>query len=196
MALKNLCVFCGSNAGLRPVYRRCATDLGTALARRGMGLIYGGGNVGLMGAVADAALAAGGTVVGIIPQALVDKELAHAGLSDLRVVGSMHARKAEMAARADAFVALPGGYGTFEEFIEVLTWAQLGIHSKPCGLLNVEGYFDPLLAMFDHALAEGFLRPEHHRLVLVHTEVEELLDALASYHPDRPASKWLDRSET
>lgn len=196
MAIQNVCVFCGSNAGLRPIYRQCATGLGTTLARRGIGLIYGGGNIGLMGAVADAALAAGGTVVGIIPQALVDKELAHAGLSELRVVGSMHARKAEMAARADGFLALPGGYGTFEEFIEALTWAQLGIHSKPCGLLNVEGYYDPLLAMFDHALEEGFLRPEHHRLVFAHTEVEALLDALLSYHPSKPASKWIDRSET
>lgn len=169
--------------------------MGEALALRGISLVYGGGNVGLMGIVADAALAAGGEVIGVIPKALVDKEIAHRGLTDLRVVGSMHERKALMAELSDAFVALPGGYGTFEEFCEVLTWAQLGIHQKPCGLLNIEGYYDRLIAFFDHAVGEAFLRPQHRSLVLKEQEPMLLLDILAGYQP-LLIDKWIGRNET
>ncbi|HEY9743191.1 MAG TPA: TIGR00730 family Rossman fold protein [Coleofasciculaceae cyanobacterium] len=193
--MKSVCIFCGSNKGLRPAYAEAAQQMGEALALRGIGLVYGGGNVGLMGIVADAALAAGGEVIGVIPKALVAKELAHTGLTDLRVVGSMHERKALMAELSDAFVALPGGYGTFEEFCEVLTWAQLGLHRKPCGLLNVEGYYDHLIALFDHALGEEFLRPQHHSLVLEEQEPMRLLDKLAGYQPVL-VDKWIDRGET
>lgn len=179
---------------MRPVYQEAAREVGQTLAGRGIRLVYGGGNVGLMADVADAVLAAGGAVTGVIPGALVARELAHRGLTELRVVGSMHERKAEMAAAADAFIALPGGYGTFEEFCEVLTWAQLGMHRKPCGVLNVAGYYDPLIALFDGAVAEGFVRPAHRELVLVRSEVEPLLEALAGYEPPEVA-KWLDPSE-
>lgn len=193
--LRNICVFCGSSHGARRVYTEAAHALGAALARRDVGLVYGGGNVGLMGEIADAALAAGGRVYGVIPDALVARELAHADLTELVVVRSMHERKARMAEMADAFIALPGGFGTFEEFCEVLTWSQLGIHRKPCGLLNVDGYYDPLLALFDRSVSEGFVRPEHRALVLVRPEIGALLDALADYEP--PAvEKWLDRSES
>jgi uncharacterized protein (TIGR00730 family) len=194
MTAKRICVFCGSSRGSRPSYVEVAQRLGTALARRGTGLVYGGGRVGLMGALADAALAEGGEVIGIIPEALLAWEVAHAGLTDLQVVASMHERKARMADLADAFVALPGGYGTLEEFCEVLTWSQLGLHAKPCGLVNVEGYYDPLLALLDHAVAERFVRPEHRALVLEAAEPELLLDLLAGYEP--PAlTKWIDREE-
>jgi len=168
--------------------------MGEALARRGLGLVYGGGRVGLMGVVADAALAAGGEVIGVIPRALSGPELAHAGLSDLRVVGSMHERKALMAELSDAFIALPGGYGTFEEFCEVLTWTQLGLHRKPCGILNVEGYYDPLLALFDHAAAEQFVKPIHRRLVVSESQPEALVNRLLEY--DVPmVAKWIDREQ-
>jgi uncharacterized protein (TIGR00730 family) len=155
--------------------------MGTELARREIGLVYGGGRVGLMGVLADAALAAGGEVIGIIPEALLAWEVAHANLTDLQVVASMHERKARMADLSDAFVALPGGFGTLEEFCEVLTWSQLGLHRKPCGLVNVDGYYDPLLALLDHAVAERFVRPEHRALVLQATEPEPLLELLAGY---------------
>lgn len=194
-ALKRVCVFCGSSAGRRAEYREAAVALGEALAARGMGLVYGGGRVGLMGTVADAVLSCGGEVVGVIPDALATKELAHDGLTELRVVDSMHTRKATMAELADAFVALPGGYGTFEELCEVLTWAQLGIHRKAFGLLNVGGYYDPLLELFDHAVAERFLRPQHRSLVLEGTDPGDLLDRLASFRvPD--LKKWLMPQET
>ncbi|MBI2555583.1 MAG: TIGR00730 family Rossman fold protein [Candidatus Rokubacteria bacterium] len=192
--MKRVCVFCGSSAGSRTVYREAAVRMGMVLARRGIGMVFGGGSVGLMGAVADAALAAGGEVLGVIPRALVEKELAHRGVADLRVVASMHERKALMAELADAFVALPGGYGTLEEFCEVVTWAQLGIHRKPCGLLNVTGFFDSLLALFDHAVAEGFLRLQHRALIVVEKDPERLLDALAAWEP--PAiEKWVRQEE-
>ena len=164
--MKRVCVFCGSSQGLRPAYKEAAQAMGEALALRKVGLVYGGGNVGLMGIVADAALAAGGEVIGVIPKALVAKEIAHTSLTDLRVVGSMHERKALMAELSDAFVMLPGGFGTFEEFCEVLTWAQLGLHQKACGLLNIEVYYNHLIALFDHAVAEQFVRPQHRSLVL------------------------------
>jgi uncharacterized protein (TIGR00730 family) len=169
--------------------------MGEAIVRRGLGLVYGGGCVGLMGTVADAALAAGGEVIGVIPEALVAKEVAHAGLTELRVVGSMHERKALMAELSDGFMALPGGFGTLEEFFEVLTWAQLGLHPKPCGLLNVEGYYDPLLALLDHAITEQFLRPAHRALVIEEREPERLLDRLAAYRPER-AEKWIEPDQT
>jgi uncharacterized protein (TIGR00730 family) len=176
--LKHVCVFCGSNPGLRADYRIAAQSLAVALARQGLGLIYGGGNVGLMGHVADAMLQAGGQVIGIIPRALRDKEVAHHGVTELRVVESMHQRKAMMNELSDAFIALPGGFGTLDEFFEILTWSQLGIHAKPCGLLNVAGYYDGLLAMLDHAVIEGFLWPAHRRLVIAEHDADVLLQQL------------------
>ncbi|HVT49024.1 MAG TPA: TIGR00730 family Rossman fold protein [Vicinamibacterales bacterium] len=190
--MQSVCVFCGSNFGDKPIYRELAAQLGRTLADRGLTLVYGGGNVGLMGVVADAALGAGGRVVGVIPQALVDWDVAHNGLTDLVVVQSMHERKARMADASDAFIALPGGYGTFEELCEVLTWSQLGLHSKPCGVLNIEGYYDPLLALFERAVQDRFLGAEHRDLVLAETDVNALLDRVASYQPVR-VMKRLDR---
>lgn len=166
--------------------------MGTRLAQRGIELVYGGGRVGLMGTVADAALAAGGRVIGVIPQALFDKEIGHTGLTDLRVVPSMHERKALMADLSDGFIALPGGFGTFEEFFEVLTWAQLGFHRKACALLNSAGYYDSLLAFFDHVTAEGFVRAAHRQLLVVDTEVDSLLDRLLAYQPPQ-VDKWLEQ---
>ncbi len=193
--MQRLCVFCGSNAGKHPLYRGEAEHLGRLLAERGIELVYGGGNIGLMGAVADACLGAGGSVVGIIPAALMGKEVAgrpvdHRALTRLEVVDSMHTRKARMAELADGFIALPGGFGTFEEFCEVLTWGQLGFHVKPMGLLNVNGFYDLLLAMFDRAVADGFLRPQNRAMVLADTDQERLLATMAAYRPE-PVSKWL-----
>lgn len=184
--VERICVFCGANTGTAPVYGDTARALAETLVRRGLGVVYGGGAVGLMGILADAALAAGGEVVGVIPQHLVDQEVGHRGLADLRVVGSMHERKALMAELADGFVALPGGWGTLEELIEVLTWAQLGLHGKPVGLLNAAGYFDPLLAFRDDAVAAGFVRPEHRDLLLVEDNADALLDRFAAYAPPAP----------
>ena len=193
--MRRVCVFCGSSQGARACYADAARALGTVLARRQIGLVYGGGRVGLMGVLADTVLAAGGEVVGVIPEAMVPKELAHEGLTVLHIVGSMHERKACMAELADAFVALPGGYGTFEEFCEIVTWAQLGLHRKPCGLLNVDGYYDRLLALFDHAVAEQFVRPAHRSLVLEERDPERLLLRLAAYRA--PAlEQWIGREET
>lgn len=193
--MKTICVFCGSNAGHDPRYRAEAENLGRLFAARGIELVYGGGNVGLMGAIADACLEGGGTVIGVIPQALVGKEVAgrhvdHRALTRLEVVDSMHTRKARMAELADGFIALPGGFGTFEEFCEVLTWGQLGFHMKPMGLLNVGGFYDPLLAMFDRAVEAGFLRPQNRAMALADTDLERLLEAMAAYRPE-PVSKWL-----
>ena len=193
--MKRICVFCGSNAGHDPRYRAEADRLGRLLAERGIELVYGGGNVGLMGVIADACLGAGGTVIGVIPEALIGKEVAgrivdHRGLTRLEVVDSMHSRKARMAELADGFIALPGGFGTFEEFCEVLTWGQLGFHVKPMGLLNVNGFYDPLLALFERAVAEGFLREENRAMALAADDIESLLAALAAYRPE-PVSKWL-----
>jgi uncharacterized protein (TIGR00730 family) len=178
--VNNVCVFCGSQGGKPAVYADAARKLGTLLAGRGLGLVYGAGHVGLMGILADAALAKGGRVVGVIPQDLVDRELAHTGLTELIVVDTMHQRKALMAERSDAFIALPGGYGTLDETFEILTWAQLGYHNKPVGLLNVAGYFDGLLAWLDHAGHEGFLRSKHRDLLTVDVDAERLLDRLGS----------------
>ncbi|MBW4693514.1 MAG: TIGR00730 family Rossman fold protein [Lyngbya sp. HA4199-MV5] len=193
--MKYICVFCGSNLGTRPAYKLAAQALGQALVKRGLGLVYGGGNVGLMGTIADAVLAAGGKAIGVIPQALVEKELAHKGLTQLHIVSSMHERKAMMADLSDGFIALPGGFGTFEEFFEVLTWAQLGFHQKPCGLLNIEGYYDRLIALADHATAEQFVRPAHRSLILEAQDPDRLLDTFAAYEPIT-VQKWIDRKET
>ena len=193
--MKRLCVFAGSSAGTRNEYRDAARGLGRALADRGIGLVYGGARVGLMGIVADTVLAAGGEAIGVIPATLVAREIAHEGLTELRIVSSMHERKALMADLSDAFVAVPGGWGTLEEFFEVLTWAQLGLHRKPCGLLNVQGYFDGLLSFLDHSVAEGFLRREYRSMIAVSASPAALLDGLASYKP--PAvEKWIDRAQT
>jgi uncharacterized protein (TIGR00730 family) len=192
-AMRRLCVYCGSNVGGNPVYRETARRAGQLLAESGIGLVYGGGNVGLMGALADAALAAGGEVIGIIPGGLLSREVGHTGLTELHVVGTMHERKALMADLADAFLALPGGMGTLDELVEILTWAQLGIHAKPCGLLNVAGYFDPLIALLDHMVAERFLHPEHRALALVDDDLDRLLSRFADYHPP-PVKNWLDRA--
>jgi len=196
--MKSLCVFCGSNAGHDPRYRAEAERLGKLLAARNIELIYGGGNIGLMGAVADACLTAGGSVVGVIPEALMGKEVdgrnvEHRALTRLEVVDSMHTRKARMAELSDGFIALPGGFGTFEEFCEILTWGQLGFHVKPMGLLNVNGFYDPLLKLFDHAVDEGFLRAQNRAMALAETDIEKLLDAMAAYRPEA-VSKWLKGS--
>jgi uncharacterized protein (TIGR00730 family) len=188
--MRRLCVFCGSSAGLNPVYADSARGLGELLVARGLGLVYGAGHVGLMGILADAVLRAGGEVIGVIPQALVAKELAHLGLTRLEVVDTMHQRKARMADLSDAFVALPGGYGTLDELFEILTWAQLGIHKKPIGLLNVGGFFDPLLAWIRHAAAEGFIRQQHVALLNVSTDAEGLLDLLLRHELPASVPKW------
>jgi uncharacterized protein (TIGR00730 family) len=193
--MKSVCVFCGSSSGARSAYRETAILLGQELAQRRLRLVYGGGNIGLMGIVADAMLAAGGVAIGVIPQALVDKEVAHWGLTELHIVESMHQRKAQMADLADAFIALPGGFGTLEEFCEMLTWAQLGLHAKPCGLLNVEGFYDPLLALFDRAVADRFLRPEQRVTVLASQVPGDLLQRLAECRPIQ-LDKWIDRSQS
>ena len=190
--MKRICVFCGSSPGSRPEYRAAAEELGAELVRRNIGLVYGGGNVGLMGVLADAVLKAGGEAVGVIPENLIGREVGHSGLTKLHVVRSMHERKALMADLSDAFIALPGGFGTLEEFCEIVTWSQLGLHAKPCGILNVLGYYSPLLAMFDHAVHERFLKPENRALVLARDSVAELLPALEEWHPVR-VEKWLDR---
>lgn len=193
--MQSICVFCGSSPGTRSLYQTSAEQLGQALVERGIRLVYGGGNVGLMGIIADAVLAAGGEAIGVIPEFLVAKELAHQGLTQLHIVDSMHTRKAMMAELADGFIALPGGYGTFEEFCEVLTWAQLGSHQKPCGLLNVNGYYDKLLAMFDHAVEEQFVRPRHRELVLEAQEPDALLDQFAAFKPIT-LHKWVGKGGT
>jgi uncharacterized protein (TIGR00730 family) len=176
--MKQLCVFCGSRAGGRAVYAEQAKHLAAEMTRRGFGLVFGAGHIGLMGVLADTVLGHGGAAVGVIPQALVDKELAHRRLTRLHVVDTMHQRKALMAELADGFVALPGGYGTLDELFEILTWSQLGFHRKPIGLLNVAGFFDPLLAWVDRAVAEDFIKPTHRDLLLTETAVEPLLDRL------------------
>ena len=193
-AISRLCVFCGSNFGARPVYAQAARALAAALAERGIALVFGGSSVGLMGALADAMLAAGGDAIGIIPQRLVDKEVAHRGLTEQHVVGSMHERKAMMADLSDGFVALPGGIGTLEELFEVWTWGQLGYHRKPFGLLDAGGYYDALGAFLDQSVAEGFLRPEHRGMLLVETSPHALLDRFAAYEPP-VVTKWIRAGE-
>ncbi len=192
--MKQVCIFCGSYKGTQPMYMTAAHAMGMGLAQRGLGLVYGGGRVGLMGAVADGTIAGGGKVTGVIPQSLVDRELAHVGLSELHVVASMHQRKALMAEIADAFVAMPGGFGTLDELFEIITWAQLGFHNKPIALLNIGGYFDPLLTFIDHMATEGFIKPNDQKALLVKNEVDTLLDALLTYQPPQ-LEKWIKKSE-
>jgi uncharacterized protein (TIGR00730 family) len=187
-------VFCGSSTGDNPRYAGAAEQLGREMVRRGIGLVFGGGGVGLMGVIADAVLEAGGHAIGVIPHALVARELAHRALPDLRVVNSMHDRKATMATLADAFVALPGGFGTFEEFCEVITWTQLGVHRKSCGLLNVYGFYDPLIEQFDRAVAEGFIKRGNRHIVVAHADPAALLDALAVL-PAPAEAAWISGPE-
>lgn len=192
--MQSICVFCGSNFGAREAYSEAARELGRTIAARGQQLVYGGSKVGLMGVLADAALAAGGAVVGVIPGALVEREVAHTGLTELREVKSMHERKATMADLSDAFIALPGGAGTLEELFEVWTWGQLGHHEKPVGLLNVDGFFDPLLAFLDHQAGERFMRREHRDMLVVEQGSAEILERFATYRA--PAvTKWIKRGE-
>ena len=188
--MKNICVFAGSNSGNRPEYLEAARGLGRTLAGRKMGVVYGGARIGLMGALADAALDAGTQVIGVMPESLMKKEVGHRGLTELHVVKSMHERKASMASRSDGFVALPGGWGTLEELFEVLTWGQLGLHRKPCGLLNAEGYFDGLLAFLEHTIDQGFVRREQGAFVLVEASPAALLDRMASWQPPT-VDKWI-----
>lgn len=192
--MRRLCVFSGSSSGLSSDYRTAAEDLGRLIARQGIGLVYGGAAVGLMGAVADAALAAGGEVIGVIPEALVQREVAHKGLEDLRVVGSMHERKQLMADLSDGFIALPGGIGTFEELFEVWTWTQLGTHAKPCAILNVRGFYDHLLAFLDHVVDEAFLKQVHRDMIVVADKPDVLLAALKS-HQLPTETKWISNEE-
>jgi uncharacterized protein (TIGR00730 family) len=193
--MKRICVFAGSSRGAREEYALAAQQLARELVAQGYEVVYGGGKVGMMGVLADAALGAGGKVIGVIPKALLAKEIAHAGLTELRVVGSMHERKAMMADLSVGFIALPGGLGTMEEFFEVLTWSQLGLHTKPCGLLNVSGYFDPLLAFLDSTVSERFVKSEHRALVITSTSPTELLERLAAYRSPQ-VEKWIDRSSS
>lgn len=191
---KAIAVFCGSSTGADPAYAAAARVLGTALAAQGLELVYGGGNVGLMGVIADAALAGGGKVTGVIPEALMAREIGHTGLTDLRVVGSMHDRKAMMASLADAFIAMPGGFGTFEEFFEVVTWTQLGLHAKPAGLLNVDGFYAPLIDFLDRATAAGFIKPPHRAMVLDDADPGRLLARLLVAEPPS-VIKWITPRE-
>ncbi|HEY6333982.1 MAG TPA: TIGR00730 family Rossman fold protein [Blastocatellia bacterium] len=192
--MKRICVFCGSSVGAKKSYSLQAAAVGRLIAENGFGLVYGGGKVGLMGVVADAALQAGAEVIGVIPQGLFAAEIAHSGLSKLRVVGSMQERKALMSDLSDAFIALPGGLGTFEEFCEIATWAQLGVHQKACAILNVGGYYDRLLGALDYAVDEGFLRPEYRGLIISDDDPARLIDRVLHYQPSsRP--KWITRSE-
>lgn len=193
-ALSSVCVYCASSPGVDPGYAGATASLGQLLARREIRLVYGGGHVGLMGVLADAALAEGGEVHGVITRALENKEIAHRGLTTLEVVETMHERKAAMADMADAFIMLPGGFGTLEEFLEVVTWTQLGVHTKPCGVLNVSGFFDPLVALFELATQQRFVRAEHQDMVIVESDPVTMLDQLGSWTPVT-VDKWLDRSQ-
>jgi uncharacterized protein (TIGR00730 family) len=190
--MRRVCVYAGSNFGTDPKYADGARALAATLAERGIGVVYGGGNVGLMGVLADTAMAAGGEVIGVMPRALIEREIGHRGITELRMVESMHERKALMADLSDAFVAVPGGIGTLEELIEVLTWTQLGFHRKACGVLNVNSYYDALAAFLDHAVTEGFLSSEHRGVLTVASDPAELLDRLAAFEPPT-VGKWLER---
>jgi hypothetical protein len=192
--MSRVCVFCGSSLGARGEYGDAAKRIGQTLLERGIGLVYGGASVGVMGQVADTVLAGGGTVIGVIPRALATKEVAHGGLADLRVVDSMHERKAQMADLADGFLALPGGFGTLEEFFEVVTWAQLGIHHKPCGLLNVAGYFDRLIEFIEHSVAERFVRSDHRRMVLMERDAAALIERMEAYEAPT-VRKWIQEEQ-
>ena len=193
--MKRICVYCGSSPGKRPDYIEAARALAQELVNRGIHLVYGGASVGLMGEVANAVLAGGGEVTGVIPKALDAKEISHPGLTELFVVESMHERKSGMAQMSDGFIALPGGLGTLEEIFEVLTWAQLGMHEKPCAMLNVNGYYDGLEKFIDHSVEEGFVRPEHRHLLLIEEDPASLLDSMQTYQPPG-LEKWIGRSQT
>lgn len=189
--MQRICVYAGSNPGVRLEYKQAAQELGRELVARGLGLVYGGGQVGLMGAIADAVLAEGGEVIGVMPKALFPTEVAHKGIT-LHEVNSMHERKAMMSDLVDGFIALPGGFGTYDELFESITWAQLHIHQKPVGVLNVSGYFDPLLALITHTIQEGFVRPHYADLVINKERASELLDSFAAYAPRQERSKWTE----
>jgi uncharacterized protein (TIGR00730 family) len=193
--MKRICVFCGSNNGADPIYLEAAQMVGEFLAKKNVELVYGGGRVGLMGKLADTVLTNGGRAIGAIPESLAIKEVAHQGLTELHVVNSMHERKALMAELADGFIALPGGFGTFEEFCEIVTWAQLGIHQKPCALLNVGGFYDHLIALFDHSTGQNFIRDQHRRLVIVESEIGKLYALMKKYRPP-VLKKWIDKGST
>ena len=193
--MDRVCVYAGSNVGTRSEYRDTAERLAVAIVGRGLGVVYGGANVGLMKVVADTALAHGGEVIGVMPDALIAREIGHPDLAELRVVASMHERKALMADLSDGFVALPGGFGTIEELVEIATWAQLGLHTKPLGLLDAAGFYEPLIAFFDHAVTAGFLRPQHRDTLLVSDDPDALLDAFAAWEPIT-VHKWIDRDQT
>jgi uncharacterized protein (TIGR00730 family) len=191
--MKRVCVFCGSSTGARSSYEAAAKRLGELLAKRGIGLVFGGGRIGLMGAVADAVLAKGGEAIGVIPDSLMQREIGHPGVTTLHVVETMHERKALMADLSDAFIAMPGGYGTLEEICEIITWSQLGIQAKPCGFLNVDHYWDGFLQFLDHAVQERFLRSENRDLIQVASAPEEMLEKLIAWRPPQHIEKWIDR---
>lgn len=193
--MKKICVYCGSSSGKRPEYIESANRLAKMLVEQDIGLVYGGASVGIMGVIADAVLAGGGEVIGVIPQSLVDKEVSHSGLTELTIVKSMHERKAIMADLADGFIALPGGLGTLEELFEILTWSQLGLHTKPCGLLNVDGYYDKLCGFLDHAVEEQFVKTLHREMLLIEETPEKLLVVMQDYHPPL-VDRWIDRNNT
>jgi uncharacterized protein (TIGR00730 family) len=195
-AVRRVCVFCGSSPGARPAYADAAEELARVLVAEGIGVVYGGTRVGLMGRLADAVLAEGGEAIGVLPEALVAKEIAHPGLEDLRVVGSMHERKALMADLSDAFVALPGGLGTVEELFEIYTWAQLGLHRKPCALLDVDGYYEGIVSFLAHAVEERFLREDHRAMLIVEREPRAMVERLIRFEPAAIVPKWIDREET
>ena len=194
--MRSVCVFCGSSPGARPAYAEATEELAALLVAQGVGVVYGGGGVGLMGKLADAVLAHGGEITGVIPHALVEREIGHPDVRDMRMVGSMHERKALMAELADAFVALPGGIGTLEELFEVFTWSQLGLHQKPCGLLDVEGYYEGVAAFLDHAVRERFLLEQHRSTLMVERDAGALLERLRAFRPGAVEPKWIDRAET
>jgi uncharacterized protein (TIGR00730 family) len=196
LSMRRICVFCGANPGARPAYAEATAELARLLTAEGIGVVYGGGHVGLMGVLADTLLADGAEPIGVMPQALVDKEIGHRGLSDLRVVGSMHERKALMAELSDAFIALPGGLGTLEELFEVYTWSQLGLHQKPCALLDVEGYYAGIASFLEHAVEERFVREEHRAMLIVDSDPRRLIDRLRDFEPAAITPKWIDRRET
>lgn len=193
--MKRICVFCGSNSGIDPIYLETAEKVGKFLVSENIELVYGGGRVGLMGKIADTVMENGGKVIGVIPHDLSAKEIAHQNLTELHIVDSMHERKAMMAELADGFIALPGGVGTFEEFCEIVTWAQLGIHTKPCALMNVGGFYDAFIAMFDHSMNQGFIRPQHRALILVESEIGKLFQLMKEYRPPI-IEKWLHKEST
>ncbi len=193
--MKRICVFCSSNNGADPIYLETAKKLGVFLVKEKIELVYGGGRVGLMGKIADTVMENGGKVIGVIPEALAEKEVAHEGLTELKVVSSMHERKALMAELSDGFIALPGGFGTFEELCEIITWAQLGFHDKPCGFLNINSYYEPLIELFDKATNEGFVRQEHRNIVLIQEDIQKMIEAMREYKPPI-LEKWLDKDET